>query len=251
MKHYIFIFALTLISWGNQERKVIVLDIKTQSKNETCWIGNLNGKIPIFIHYQVNDNLIIGEITYLNTKNKIPIRLLGTIEEDKNYRLLEFDNIGNITGVIIGKPIEKIFKGNWISPKTKKELVMALSLKDTLIASQDIKPDKSKIFGNYHYQYGERGYNGDFDVNKVGNNKIDFHILSLTNAERGPNIAEVEKDTIAMTDNSFVYKIPDSDNCEFKVTFYNGFVYINYTKGYCDSQFGLGATIDGIYVKTK
>jgi len=251
MKHYIFIFALTLILWINKQEKIISLNTKTQTKNETCWTGNLNGKIPIFIHYQLNDKLIIGEITYLNTKNKIPIRLLGTIEEDKSYRLLEFDKTGNITGVIVGQPTGKIFNGSWVSPKTKKELVMILSLKDTLISSQDIQPDKNQVFGNYHYQYGESGYNGDFNINKVGNDKIDFHILSLTNVERGPNIAEVEKDTVAMIGNSFIYKIPDSGNCEFKVTFYKGFVYINYTKGYCDNHFGIGATIDGIYLKTK
>src|SRR5262249_17522966 len=141
--------------------------------------------------------------------------------------------------------------GLWVSPKTKKELVMTLSQKDTLIVSPNLKPDETQIFGNYHYQYGENGYNGDFDISKVGNNKIAFNILSLTNVERGPNIAEVENDTITMTDNSFIYKIPDSDSCEFKVTFYKAFVYINYTKGFCESQFGLNATIDGIYLKTK
>jgi hypothetical protein len=91
----------------------------------------------------------------------------------------------------------------------------------------------------------------DFDIGKVVNNNIDFSILSLTNVERGPNIAEVEKDTITLIGTSFVYKIPNSDSCEFKVVFYNGFVYINYTKGYCESQFGLNASIDGIYLKTK
>jgi hypothetical protein len=213
-------------------------------------MGNLNGKTPIFIHYQLDSNLIIGEITYLNTKDKLPIRLLGTIEDDKSYRILEFDKTGNITGVIEGQPTEKNFHGSWVSPKTKKELVMILSPKDTLISNPDIKPDGSKIFGTYRYHYGENGYNGDFEISKVGD-KIDFRILSLTNVERGPNIAEVEKDTISMNGNSFIYKIPDSDSCEFKVNFYKDFVYINYTKGYCENQFGLNATIDGIYLRTK
>jgi hypothetical protein len=230
---------------------VLTRQILFHRKNEISWIGALNNKTPVFIHYQLDSNLIIGEITYLNTKDKLPITLLGTIEEDKSYRLLEFNNAGNITGVIEGKPTEKNFDGLWVSPKSKKELAMKLFSKDTLINSSDIKPDESQIFGNYHYQYGDKGYNGDLDINKIGSNKIDFKILSLTNVERGPNIAEVEKDTIPMTENSFIYKIPESDSCEFKVTFYKGFVYINYTKGYCESQFGLNATIDGIYLKTK
>jgi len=263
MRHSIYLLTLTIISCNNQQQKVsssdtsasatttTLAEVKTHSSNEICWIGALNGRTPVFIHYQLDSNLIIGEITYLSTKDKLPITLLGTIEDDKSYRLLEFDKTGNITGIIEGTPTEKNFNGIWVSPKTKRELTMTLSPKDTLISNPNIKPDESQIFGKYHYQYGEDGYNGDFDISKIENNKIDFNILSSTNVERGPNIAEVEKDTIAMTGNSFIYKIPDSDSCEFKVTFYKGFVYINYTRGYCESQFGLNASIDGIYLKTK
>ena len=263
MKHWTYIFLLTIISCNNQQQKVgssettvsdtatTLTDTKNKNDKEVSWKGTLNGKTPVFIHYQLDSNLIVGEITYLNTKDKLPITLLGTIEDDKSYRLLEFNNSGNITGVIEGTPADKSFDGLWVSPKTRKQLSIKLSLKDTLINSPDIKADESQIFGNYHYQYGDKGYNGDFDINKIAGNKIDFNILSLTNVERGPNIAEVEKDTIQMTGNSFIYKIPESESCEFKVTFYKGFVYINYPKGYCESQFELNATIGGIYLKTK
>jgi len=252
MKHWTYVFLLTIISCNSEQKNIGNSEnTKNTNNNEICWTGTLNGKTPVFIHYQLDNNLIIGEITYLNTKDKLPIRLLGTIEDDKSYRLLEFDNTGNITGIIKGKPTQKSFNGLWVSPKTKKELAMTLSKKDTLIVSPNIKPDKTRIFGNYHYQYGEYGYVGDFDINKVGNNSIAFDIGSVTSIERGIHTAEVEKDTITMTGNSFVYKIPDTDSCEFKVTFYKDFVYINYTKGYCESQFGLNATIDGIFIKTK
>jgi len=194
---------------------------------------------------------VIGEITYLNTKDKIPIKLLGTIEPDKNYSLLEFDKSGNVTGIITGLPDESIFIGNLYSPKTEKELVMKLTLLDTIVKSPDIKPINNQIFGTYHYQYGKGGFNGDLEINKVDEEKIDFNILSLTNIERVPNIAEVEKDTITVSGNSFVYKIPKIDRREFKATFYKDFVYVNYTKGYCSGQFGLNATINCIFLKTK
>lgn len=263
MRHWFFPLLFIIISCNNPLQKNGSSDRKafsapttmTGAKNyggkEICWIGSFNGKTPVFIHYQLDSNLIIGEIIYLKTKNKLPITLLGTVKDDKSYRLLEFDNTGNITGVIEGKPTEKSFDGLWFSPKTKKELLMKLYSKDTSINSPNTNPDRSRIFGNYHYQYGNKGYNGDFNINKLVGNKIDFNILSLTNVERGPNIAEVEKDTIPMTGNNFIYKIPESDSCEFKVTFYKGFVYINYINGYCQNQFGLSATIDGIYLKTK
>jgi len=263
MKLWIYPLILTLISCNNGQEKVSSLDKtndtvqpvksgpKSQSKNEISWTGSLNGKTPIFIHYQLDGNLVVGEITYLSTKEKRPIKLLGTIEQDKNYRLLEFDKSGNITGIITGLPNDRTFNGSWFSPKTEKELIMKLSLLDTILSSPDIKPLDYQIFGNYHYQYGKDGFNGDFEINKVGNEKIDFNILSLTNIDRGPNIAEVERDTIAMSGNSFVYKIPESDSCEFKATFYKDFVFVNYTKGYCSGQFGLNATIDGIFLKIK
>lgn len=265
MRFLLYLLALTFFACNEHEKKAsqtntdttIVLQSKTLKANEThsqndiCWIGTLNGNTPVFIHYQLDSNLIIGEITYLRTKDKLPIRLLGTIEEDKSYRLLEFDETGNITGVIEGKPTERTFNGIWVSPKSKKEITLSLSSKDTVIKSPSIKPDGNQIFGDYHYQYGPSGYNGNFEIVKLADNKIVFNIISLTNIERGPNIAEIEKDTIAMTGNSFVYKVPDSDDCEFKVTFYKDFVYINYTNGYCESQFGLNATINGIYLKTK
>lgn len=128
---------------------------------------------------------------------------------------------------------------------------MKLLPKDTLLSSLSIRPDLNQTFGDYHYQYGENGYSGDFEFHKVSDGKVAFHILSLTDVERGPNIAEVEQDTIAFSGDRFIYKIPESENCEFGVTFYKDFAYVSYIKGYCQSQFGLNATIDGIYLKTK
>ena len=269
MKHWTYLLILTIISCNNQQQKVnqqqtvnrpdtlvsnpitSETDNKYRSDKEICWTGTLNDKTPIFIHYQLDSNLIIGEITFLKTKEKLPIRLLGTIEENKNYELLLFDKTGNITDIIKGLPTSENFNGSWYSFKEDKEYSFTLLLADTIITSPDIKPLDNQIFGNYHYQYGEDGYTGNFEINKIDNNKVDFSILSTTNIERGPNMAEVEKDTIAMQGKSFVYMIPESDNCEFKTTFYKDFVYISYTKGYCMGQFGMNATIEGIYLKTK
>ena len=251
-----------MLSCNNQNQKVsisnsLVVDTTTTTltntkvkiSKEICWTGTLNKITPVFIHYQLDSNIIVGEIIYLNTKNKIPIKLLGTIEEDKNYRLLEFDKTGNITGIIFGQPADKVFNGSWFSPRSRKELSMTLSLADTTIQSLDIKPISNQIFGSYYYQYGENGNSGDFEINNIHNNRIDFNIISVTG--KGGNIADVPRDTIEIKGNSFIYKIPETDSCEFKTTFYKDFVYINYTKGYCSGQFGLNATIDGIFLKTK
>jgi hypothetical protein len=262
MKHWTYILLLTIISCNNQQQKVSSSDTlvsakpstltesKNQSNNEICWTGTLNGKTPVFIHYKLDSNQIIGEITYLNTKDKLPITLLGTIEDDKSYRLLEFEKSGNITGVITGLPTNNIFNGSWFSPKTRKELILNLAKKDTVINSSTMDTKLQDIFGHYHYQYSEEGYQGDFEITKLPNSKAAFGITSVT-GEPARNIAQVNDDTISLTTTHFIYKLPDTNDCEFEVKFYKGFAFIRYTRGFCDGQFGMNATIDGIFLKTE
>lgn len=262
MKHCIYIFTLLVIACNNHKEKSIILKGETidssvsstdqdkSHENAICWTGSINGKTSVFIHYQIDGNIIAGEITYLNTKEKNPIKLLGTIEPDKSYRLLEFDKTGNITGIITGIPASNEFKGNWFSPKTRKEFSLEVKRKDTLISSNSIQPGISDIFGDYHYQYSASGYQGDFNLTKLNNDAVSFSILSVT-GEPGRNIAEIPTDTVTLTNNEFIYKVPGTDSCEFKVKFYKDFLYVNYTKGYCHGQFGNNAAVDGLYLKTK
>ncbi len=259
MRGLFFIFVVMAISCSSQQQKTNDVhskrvefspNIPIQSKKEICWTGTLNQKIPIFLHYQFDSNLVVGEVIYLNTKNRKPIQIIGNIEEDKTCRLLEFDKTGNITGIFSGKITENSFNGSWFSPKTRKKLSLDLIPKDTLMNSPSIGAASKDVFGTYHYQYSTDGYNGVFEFNKVQEGKAALYILSLTNVERGPNIAEVERDTISFEGSSFKYKIPGSDDCEFRVKFYKDFVYIK-SKAYCGGWFGFNADIDGIYVKTE
>lgn len=224
--------------------------LKSNSLTEFCWSGNINKKIPVFLHYSVNEKLIAGEITYLNSKSKKPIKILGTVEKDKSYRLMEFETGGNITGVITGEPGQQTFDGSWFSPKTRKEFSLHLEKKDTSIVTQMIEPNLNEMYGKYHYQYGMEGYSGDFFINRIKNNKAVFSIVSVTDGP-GRNTAEVSDDTIQLKGNSFIYKIPDTDDCEFKVTFYKDFLSVGYTKGQCIGQFGMNATVEGIFLKVR
>lgn len=262
MKHWTYLFLLIIISCNNQQQKVnstgtlvsakvpSSTDIKNKSSDEICWTGTVNGKTPVFLHYRLDSNLIIGEIIYLNTKNKLPITLLGTIEDDKSYRLLEFEKSGNITGVITGLPTSKIFNGSWFSPKTRKELVLNLVKKDTVLNPTPAETKLQDIFGRYHYQYSEAGYQGDFEITELPDSKATFNIISVT-GEPARNIAQVNDDTINLATTGFTYKLPGTNDCEFEVKFYRGFAFIRYTKGFCNGQFGMNATIDGIFLKTE
>jgi hypothetical protein len=209
----------------------------------------INGKIPVLLHYSIHDKLVVGAVSYLNTVGRTPITVLGDIDEEGSYRLLEFARDGNITGIITGTPSAQAFAGSWFSPKTDKELSMSLSRKDTVIhaAKTDVGPDD--IYGSYHYQYSDEGVIGDLEISRVGTDKAAFSIFSVTGAP-GRNIADVADTIAAPSVNSFVYKLPDTDRCEFEVLFYRGFAVVTYRNGYCEGQFGMNATIDGIFLKT-
>jgi hypothetical protein len=240
MKNLIY-FLLILITFYN-------LNLNAQNLTELNWTGKLNDKTPINLKYSISGEIIVGEITYLNTKNKIPIKIIGTIDEDKSYRILEFENNGNITGIITGKPNEKEFTGSWFSPKSKKSLNLKLinPTRKQISVSQNVAIGNA----NYHYGYSEKGSQGDFEIKKLKNNKYEFSIMSVT-GEPSRNIADIDETEVNIIGNSFKYNLPEEKDCEFQVTFYSDFVVIRYTKGDFEGQFGHNATIEGIYLKQK
>ncbi|MES2543774.1 MAG: hypothetical protein V4548_02735 [Bacteroidota bacterium] len=223
-----------------------------QNKNQVdiCWDGFINNKIPVFIHYSIVNELVIGEITYQNTKEKKPIKLIGTIQDKNSYRLLEFDNFGNITGILLVTPNKTELNGTWISPKTGKELKFKANKNEIVKIISDYKSNHNDIFGDYYYNYGKFKCNGNFNLIKNKNNLISFDVMAMGDGEV-PNLAIIERDSIKLTGNSFIYKMPDTENCRFKINFYKDFVYVKDLGGDCTGQFGMGAYIDGIYFKTK
>lgn len=261
-QYLVYILLSTIISCSKPEQKTKVsgpvapektkdsATVKRPEGKEVSWKGFLNGKVPVFIHYQLDGNVIVGEITYLNTKNRLPITLLGSIEDDNSYRILEFEKSGNITGIITGSPADGLFKGSWFSPKTRKELTLNLVKKDTAIVSMETEAKLDDVFGHYHYQYSEAGYQGDLEIKKLPASKAVFGITSVT-GDPARNLAQIDDDTISLKTTDFTYKLADTDDCEFKVKFYKGFALVQYTNGTCSGQFGFNATIEGIYLKTK
>ncbi len=125
---FTLLILIFLFSCSKHVENVKINDQETQNasllknQDEFTWNGKINKKIPVFLHYRIVDKLIIGELTYLNTKAKKPIKIIGTIGDDKSLRILEFDPTGNITGILTGLPDKDHFKGKWFSPKRNKEL---------------------------------------------------------------------------------------------------------------------------------
>lgn len=266
MKHILTFAAAALLlaacSGKQQERTSSATSRETVSKETTAapeakkgadvttWSGNINGKIPVFMAYTRKENVLSGQIVYLNTKGRQPIRIIGTIDETGDYRILEFEASGNITGIISGKPDGKVFNGTWFSPKTRKDLPMALSAKDTTVTSEDFEADIRTAAGSYRYEYSEEGPQGGLTLEKLSDGKWTFSVSAVTGAP-ARNIADIGTDTITFSGNSFKYKVPDSDSCEFSVRIFKDFVIVKELHDFeaCMGMFGHNATIEGVFLK--
>lgn len=222
----------------------------TTAPTDSCWVGNLAGRIPVLVHYQRDGEIVVGEITYLNTKHKTPIRLLGTVTANKTYRLLEFDQAGTITGIITSHPVGRAFTGQWSSPTTGRELPLQLARKDMRMVSAAIRADPAHLSGTYFYRYGVAGRQGTFTLTRLASGRASFELVAVTDAP-ARNIADVPLDTVNLAGTAFTYAVAETDNCAFQVRFYKDFMVVRYTKGDCAVQFGHNATAEGIFIKTE
>ncbi|HLO37201.1 MAG TPA: hypothetical protein VK173_01790 [Lacibacter sp.] len=265
-KYFFFLVLFALISCQgsntSEETQKPEANINVESGKKTqneiisnvpyYWAGTINKTIPVFLHFTFVDSMFIGELTYLNTKRKEPIFIIGSIEDDSSYRLLEFENSGNISGVLSLNHADNSLDGAWYSTKNDSDFEISLSKKDTVLPSKSFNVDRSDIYGTYAYSYGEKGYQGTFDINKTAQGDAEISAFSVTR-DPSRNIAELEKDTISILGNSFTYKQPSSDSCSYKIQLYKKFLVVKYLSGPgdCFSQYGVNADITGIYLRTS
>jgi len=219
-------------------------------KTDYCWKGKIQGKIPVFLHFQIEDSVVVGEIKYLNTKQQLPIKLIGRQMEGGVLRIQEFERSGNVSGIITGVIHGTEFKGEWFSPKSRKDLPIALQKQDTIIPSKNLVGNIADCYGEYRYQFSEGGSSGGFTLTKKGNKSI-FDIGCFT-AAPAHNMAIIEETEVDLENNQINYIIPEEETCNFKVKFYNSFAVINYTNGECAmGYFGHNAHVDGVFLKVK
>ena len=225
------------------------------------WQGNINNKIPVSIWVEIKDGLVVGEIVYLNTSAKTPIRLLGTIE-DKNLDINEMLPDGTIAGVISGIISGDNFTGTWSAPQkiTKdtrgnfnstegKSFPMSLSkgVAAHTPFSWDFIP--SGLMGKYCYSWGEYGYNGTIVLKASGNEytHVEYEINAFTSAPSF-NMAVTGPQQGEITGNRLLNEL--EEGCAFEMLFFNGFIVVRYLDGNnCFGYFGMNATVQGIFLK--
>lgn len=216
---------------------------------EDCWRGTMGRSIPVFLHFQQSGDLIIGEIVYLKTKARIPIAIIGARNKSGEIRLKEFEKDGNISGIMQLNEKEDSLIGSWFRPRSIKEFKLSLKKVDTLWPCPDIRSDTFNMFGEYQYRYGEEGYAGFLDLEKLNDRLAEFTLSSVTSAP-GRNIADIGTDTIPIPAVDFNYKLRFTDSCAIHIRFFKHFAQVNTLQDE-DCGFGAYARLDGIYFKVK
>ncbi|GGE50707.1 hypothetical protein EV200_10271 [Pedobacter psychrotolerans] len=213
--------------------------------------GFINKKIPVELNISVSNQLILGNIRYLNTKLKKPIKIIGLIEDHNQYSLHEFEKDGNISGSIYATLKNNKLEGNWSATKADTSYATSLTVKDNPNLQPEIfsplQPDQ--LTGEYAYQYGDKGYQGNISIKKLSGNTYTYDISSVTR-DPGRNIADASGKAV-LKNNQLVILVNKS--CKFRIKFYNGFLMITQESPgqISDCEFGFNATLEGTYLKVK
>jgi hypothetical protein len=224
--------------------------------------GKLNNKISVFLWFVANGSVLKGEVTYLNTKVRKPISIVGTIRliddfsslpGDKTKELFaaeiyEFSKQGYIAGIYDGAFKGRHFNGTWSKPGSERELKFNLSHSDSVLAKPDTVLTTKNIAGEYLYRFGKKGSQGGIDIKQIDKTN---YLISMNCVTGGPsyNVAEVAPFKVHMINNNFIYSVPNTD-CKFKISFFDNFAVVTSLRG-IECGFGLNASIDGVFLKTS
>lgn len=96
--------------------------------NDKILNGTINKSYPITARLQLDVSQ--GEVggVYWYDKNKLEIRLSGTISEDGTYEITEYNNEEEITGFFYGKVENGVFSGNWENKDHSKSMPFILTV---------------------------------------------------------------------------------------------------------------------------
>jgi hypothetical protein len=211
------------------------------------WSGTIKQTIPVFMWFVAKDGVVKGELTYLHTKQRTPITVVGTFSNSE-IQLKEFQKNGEITGVFECRISNEGFNGIWWGMDTGEELKVTLKAKDTILNTIDTSLDAINIPGTYTYAYQYMGASGGISVDEISGDIFSFDV-SCVGPYPGHHMAMVETDTVIISHNSFTYEVKDAPSCEFRVRFFKGFAVVNYVNNKYDCAFGLNATVEGIFLK--
>lgn len=213
--------------------------------------GFINKKIPVELDITISKNMVLGNIRYLNTKAKTPIKIIGELSDKNQYSLREFEKDGNISGVINATLKNDKLEGDWSATKSDTSYSAIFTAKSNSASKPEVfSPISSgQQAGEYFYQYGEKGYQGSITIKKLSGNTYSYDVGSVTH-DPGRNMADASGKAVLKNNQLIIFV---NNSCKFIVKFYNGFLTI--TEGsqgqLNDCEFGFNATLEGTYLKVK
>lgn len=228
--------------------------------------ASLDGKYPVTIVFQRNDDDIIGGYIYYQ-KAKVPILIVGSVmkyEDTEYYHLNEYQPDGIVTGnILLSRNVndedQHDWQGTWTNPKTRKEMTLTAISYSRIVpkwfTKSVLKPeDPGNIAREYSFQewnIGSEDYmGGHISFRAVGKNKVHFECCNVRH-----NIAEGSSEQgrpAVLNGNKFEYRDVNECGYGFRATFFPRFLVINTITDYPTLDcFGANASFEGVYIKTK
>lgn len=224
--------------------------------------AKLNGKTSVIIAFQKDaDGIVAGYIYYPRAKNPAPILIVGSYYNNEGmdgYFLHEYQSDGSISGTITLEDSKNNgWSGTWTNPKTHKELKISDAFYSHKAAKWFTKslltPESPDNIGHeYAFQIWNQAYQsmmgGTITFRAAGKNKVHFECLNACH-----NIAEGKSAAnrpAVLKNNVFEYSKVNDCDYGFRATFFPRFVVLKTTSPDTNC-FGMGASFDGVYIKTK
>lgn len=238
---------------------LVIFNYKAFAVQSYDFKGTINNKIPVEVWLEINNEIISGEIVYLNTTAKTPIRLLGNFS-DHTARIFEMLPDGKLSGVIEAEISHDQLKGTWFNPldwEKKYSITLSKSEKKHIPFNWKKLPDN--ILGEYQYYWGGESSIGVINITNQDKNVISF---TLNNCSGAPNFelvgisgyneqnGEEVPAKAVINGQTLIYEVDKT--CAVELTFYDDFVVSSYVPGKeCLEYTGLRGSYEGIYLKTK
>lgn len=220
--------------------------------------GTLAGKTPVRLAFEVNaEKIAAGAIYYPNAKNPAQILIVGSTLDPNSFHFREFQNNGYVTGSMSFQIKNGRLTGTWTNPKTGKQLAFTgmRSIAFPQGFGGKLVPESPHHIGKeYEYSFYNENYKADMggsvSFKAAGKNRVSSYVSNCPQ-----NIAEGESEKgrpAVLSGNYFKYLNVNECGYGFEAFFYPRFVILRTVTDFESIHcFGLNATFEGAYIKTK
>ncbi len=248
----ILMTALIYSSCGSGENKNVETHQQTTTTNSTTTIpdftksfeGTINDKYGIIMTLTKSTKNLNGTYTYKSQGTAIKIS--GTIDDNGNLTLNEFNENGNMTGIFKGQLSSYNIIGQWTKPDGSK--TMPFSISESTNSETTIVKTESNSSDDYSNWTGT--YLDEFKrILKITGPASDGAVKFELTPQYSASCAEAVWVGIAYLTNSAVANYTEEGSeCHFNFTFNPGQIEV---REYDCSHGASCGTFDGFYTKKK